>query len=693
MPRPGSTAPPEAGVHTYLTAVLLSLGAGALYVSLASGLLLTYRSSGVVNFSYGAIAMYGAYMYQQMRANGKWMVPPLPNPLVLVTLVGRIFGAHWKMPSWPTFIDTGGAHGAPVGMVIAIVTTGLLGLVIYVGVFRPMREAPPLAKVVASIGIMLTLQAIVVLRYGTTPLSVPESIPTTPVHLLGVQIPEDRLILAGMGLFLAVVLAGVFRLTRFGWATEASASSEKGAILTGLSPNRMAAINWTLGATLAATVGILVAPVTALSPNNFSLFILPALAALLLAGMRSFLLCAVASFVVAGLQGVATPLVRSFHWLPSTGLSDGLPLLLILIAMTVRGRSLPTRHDLASDRLPLAPEPRWPKPVLVGLPAVGLAMALFLPYTYRTATVSSAIGVVLALSLVMLTGLIGQISLMQMAVAGVSAVLVVKFGNSFGIPFPFSAILAVLAAGIAGLVAALPALRIRGTHLAIVTLAAALAFDSMVLSSPTFINQAQVPPTPSLFGVRFGITTPFLGHHQTLNPLFAVMVLLVTCLAVYVFINLRTSPSGRSFLAVRSNERAAAAAGVSVRGMKLAAFALSGVIAGVAGVLMVYQFQNVSEPTFAVFTSLTAIAVGYLGGITRLSGAVVTGLIASGGLFTVFFDQVVHMPQYYLLITGFGLVGAAKQHPDGIAGTDFTALKAMVGRLRVRITGVATRAA
>lgn len=673
-------------MHTYLTAILLSCGAGALYVSLASGLLLTYRSSGVVNFSYGAIAMYGAYLYQQLRSDGRWMLIPLPNPLVIVTLIGRLFGAKWHMPGWPTFIHTGGAHGAPLAMFMAIATTGLLGLGIYLLVFRPMRDAPPLAKVVASIGVMMVLQAVVVLRYGTTPLTVPESVPSTNIHLFGVRIPEDRLILAGIGIVLALALAAVFRFTKFGWATEAAAASEKGAILSGLSPNFLAAVNWTLGATLAATLGILVAPVTALDPNNFSLFVLPALAALLLAGMRSFVYCAVASFVVAALQGVADPLTKSFHWLPSTGLADGLPLVLILVAMIARGHSLPTRDDVKSDRLPMAPEPRWPKPVLAGLPAAAVLMALFLPFTYRTATINSAIAVILAISVVVITGLVGQISLMQMALAGVSAVLLVKLGAAVGIPFPVSAILAVLGAGVAGLLAALPALRIRGTHLAIITLAGALAFDSMVLNSPTFINEAQPPKTPSLFGISFGINSKFLGHNQTLNPLFAVFVIVITVVVAAIFINLRTSASGRSFLAIRSNERAAAAAGVSVRGMKLAAFGLAGLFAGLAGVLMAFQFENVSEPTFAVFTSLTTIAVAYLGGITRLSGAMVTGLIASGGIFTVVFDQVVHMPQYYLLITGFGLVAAATKHPEGIAGTDFTALLKLFEPVKDRIS-------
>lgn len=662
-------------MDVYLSAILLSCGAGALYATLASGLLLTYRSSGVINFAYGGLAMYGAYLYSQLRMTGQWLVPPLPNPLVIIQGIARLFGARVGIVNWPTFISTGGPQGAAVSMVIAIVTTGLLGLVIYLGIFRPMRDAPPLAKVVASIGVMITLEAVVTLRYGTQPQSVPESLPSHVVHVLGRAIPVDRLYLAAIGLGVAVLLAVLYRFTKFGWATEASASSEKGAIITGISPDRIAAINWSVAAMLAAAMGILVAPITALSPDNFTLFVLPALAAMLLAGFRSFIWCAIASFVVAALQGVAGPLAQDYHWLPSTGLSDGVPLVLIIIAMIWRGSSLPTRSSLSAEKLPPSPEPRMRPATVATASVLALAGALFLPFEYRTAIVTSAIAVILTMSLLVLTGLIGQISLMQMALAGVAAVLVMKMTTSWGVPYVLAALLAALAAMAAGLVASIPALRIRGTHLAIVTLAAALAFDSIVLQNPNYLNQALGMPSPTLFGLQYGIDSPFAGRSWIPNPVFAVVILALLALVVYVYVNLRRSGSGRAFLAVRSNERAAAGVGVSVRGMKLAAFGVSGFIAGLAGVLMAYQFQGVSEPTFATMTSLTALAVAYLGGISRLSGAIVAGLISAGGLLTVWLDNVINMPQYYLLVTGIGLMLAAVNHPEGLAGTNLAALR------------------
>jgi branched-chain amino acid transport system permease protein len=685
-------------MNQYILAIFLSLGAGALYASLSSGLLMTYRSSGVINFGHGAVAMYAAYMYAGLRSTGQWMVPPLPNPLVVVQGIGRIFGRRWSVPQWPTFISLGGPMGAAAAMAVSVATAVALGAAIYLLIFRPMRDAPPLAKVVASVGVLLTLQAVVVLRYGTEPRYVPGFLPSRTFTLLGVPVPENLLILAAAGAALAIALSVVYARTKFGWATEAAAANQKGAVLIGLSPDWIAGLNWALAALVASVMAILVVPITSVDPDNFPLFVLPALAAMLLGGMRSFLAVALASFGVAALQGVATPLVADVHWLPQTGLSDGLPLILAILAMVIRGKGLPSRDSATAERLPAAPEPRLRAPVVIALICAAAAGAIFLPFAFRTALINSAIGVILGLSLVLLVGLIGQISLMQMALAGVAALIMTQAASAWHIPFPFSPLLAALAAAAAGVIAAIPALRIRGMHLAVITLAAAYAFDSMILQSPTFIGtSANSIVPPSVGGLDFGISNTFpIGPGGTPDPAFVLFVLLAAGVICYFYINARRSLVGRRFLAVRSNERAAAGAGVHVSGMKVLAFAMSGFAAGLAGVLAAYQFQSVSEPTFATFTSLTAIAFAYLGGIGRLSGALASGLIVGGGLFSVALDDVLHAPQYYALIGGIGLVIAAVKQPEGIAGyaaDSYAAVRARLRRPRAPSPGMADHAA
>ena len=669
----------------YLVAILLSVGAGALYASLAEGLLLTYRGSGVINFSHGAIAMYGAYFFAQLRQTGQLLIPPIPNPFVIVQVIYRIFGGRITGPRIPTLLSLGGPQGTLVSLLITLVAGALSGLLLYLVVFRPLRHAPPLAGVVASAGIMLTLQAVVVLRFGSQPESVPAILTSRTITLFGQRIPENRLILAGIAILLTVGLAAVYRYTKFGWATEAAAESEKGALLTGLSPNRLAALNWILGSLIAVLIGVLFSTITALSPSNFVLFVLPALAALLLSGMRSFMGAAVASFAVAACQQVVGgPLIAHFHWLPQTGLSDGLVVILIIIAMVIRGKDLPTRDDLVSARLPaaLVPSGAWRA---WGLAVLGIVGAIWLPFDYRSALINSAVGIVIAISLVVLVGLLGQISLMQMALAGATAVVVSRLVADWGIPFPIAPILGALAAMIAGLIAAIPALRIRGTNLAIVTLAAAFAFESMVLNDNSFVSGSQQNIPLHVLGLKLGINDSFFVHGRGVpNPGFVILTVVVAAAACYVFVNLRTSSIGRQFLAVRSNERAAAAVGVNVRGVKILGFAIAAFLAGVAGSLTTYQFQGISSANFATLTSLVALATVYLGGIATLSGGIVAGVIVGGGLMFELTNNLFHVPKYQVLISSVGLVIAVVQQPEGISG-EFRKLRgvsAAAGRWR-----------
>jgi ABC-type branched-subunit amino acid transport system permease subunit len=668
-------------VDAYLIAALLSLGAGALYASLAQGLLLSYRSSGVINFAHGAMALYGAYVFSELRATGRWVVLPLPNPLVLVEGILDKLGADITVPHWPTFVDLGGGQSVWVAMALTAVTGGGLGLLMYLLIFRPMRGSPPLAKVVASVGVMIILQAVVVLRFGTDPRQVPKILPTNVVEPFGVRIPIDRFYLAAIAIVLALVLAAVYRFSRFGWATEASAENEKGAILTGLSPEFLAAVNWTAAAVIAVVMGALFSTITALSPDNFILFVLPALAAMLLGGLRSFVGATLAAFGIAALQQIAVPLSRDVSWLPRVGLADGLPLLIIIIVMVVRGSRIPTRDSSVTEALPAAPEPKrgWQALVIVG----GLALlgVVFFPYDYRTALINSAICVVLALSLVVIVGLVGQISLMQTAIAGLAAVAMTRLAGDWGVPFPFAPLLAAATAMVLSLLAAMPALRLRGTYLALVTLGGALAFNAMVLENRSIlpVDEANVP-APSIFGFRFGVNDTFsIGQKGAPNPAFGIFAVLMAILACYLYCNVRKSAVGRHFLAVRSNERAAAAAGIGVSNTKILAFAISGFLAGLAGALASYQFESVSAPTFGALTSLTVLAFVYLAGVGSMAGAITAGIITIGGLSYRITDDLFHVPKYQLLVGGVGLTIAAVRHPEGISG-EFSHIGAAVKR-------------
>jgi branched-chain amino acid transport system permease protein len=659
-------------------AIASALGGGALVAAVALGVVLTHRSSGVVNFANGATATYAAYAFTGLRRGGRLFLPPLPNPLALVEGALHAFGASGVvLPHVPTSLSLGGPQPFGVALALSLLVASLMGVLIHLLVFRPLRHAPPLAKTVASIGLLLVLQAVVVLRYGAQTLPVKPLFKKLPVHLLGVAFASDQLILAGLVVAATAVLWALFRFTRFGLATRAAAEDEKGAVLIGLEPERLAAANWVLSAVLAAGFGILAATVNAsLDPSTITLLIIPALGAALVGGLSSFGVTVGAAFAISCAQGVLQFLAATKSWFPKAGgaplpgLKEALPLLVILVVLFVRGDRLPTRGALSVGRLPLAPTPTGIMGKAVVGAAVGITGLLVVGPDWRLAAINTLVGIVICLSLVVLTGFVGQISLAQMAFAGIGGFAVSKLATSIGIGFPIGPLVGALAATVIGLIAAVPALRVRGVNLAIVTLAAAAAVENLVFKNPALSRSGAPVPSPSLFGFKFGPNdATSLSDGKLPSPLFGIFCLAVVIVLAVLVANLRRSVTGRQMLAVRTNERAAAGAGISVARAKLLAFALSSFIAGLAGALSAYRFGSVSAATFGSFTSIAFLAFAYLGGISSVAGAVVGGMLVAGGIgFTALHQWTGIDPALTNLLGGLGLILTAILHPEGVAG-------------------------
>jgi branched-subunit amino acid ABC-type transport system permease component len=238
-------------MSSYLLFLLLGLGSGAVYAILGLGLVLKYRSAGVVDFSHGAVAMFCAYVYIELRSSGELQFPWIVIP-------------HQVRIASTTGMDTVPA------ILITLVYSAILGLIFYRLVYRPLRNAPPLARVGASIGVLLALEAIAVLNYSTFAVSSPPILPDTPIHLGGLLVPSDRLYLTGLTIVVGIVLAAVYRFTRFGLVTRAAVENERGAALLGHSATRIAAWNWVLATVLAAAAGILILPITTLNPGTMN---------------------------------------------------------------------------------------------------------------------------------------------------------------------------------------------------------------------------------------------------------------------------------------------------------------------------------------------------------------------------------------------------------------------------------------
>jgi branched-chain amino acid transport system permease protein len=673
---------------------------GALIAAIALGVVLTYRGSGVVNLANGAVAMYTAYVYAILRAKGDLFLPPLPNPLSLVEGV-----VHWfqptdslDLPDIPTIVSFGRTMAFWPAFGLSMLFSVVFGYVLHIAVFRPLRHAPVLAKVVASVGVLLFLQAVVIRRFGTSPRTVGPlpfvSRDRVDLGLFGLT--QEQLFVAVLVVVLTVGLWALFRFSRFGLAVRAAAENEKGATVLGFSSESLAASTWILSTLVTGLLGVFVASVnSSVEPTVLPALIVPALTAALVGGFTSFGWTTFAAFVLGMQVSLVAYLGVNASWFPTSGGSPFpgvdrlLPLVVIVLTLALRGQALPARGAIGATRLPFSPTPgRWP--LRVGGPALAVAAGVgglvFLTPAFRNGLTNSLVGIIICLSIVVVTGFVGQISLAQMAFAGVSAFLVAELSTNQGWPFPLPILAGAAVAVVVGLLVALPALRVRGVTLAIATLGFAYAVDNLVFGN-TSVNggfDGAVVETPSWVDPNRSIQGPLgIGDGDQPNPLTTLFCLVVVVVLCYLVANLRRSTTGRQMLATRANERAAAAAGVNVAATKLLAFGVSAFIAGVGGGVIAYRSGNVTPDKFLYDKSLLFFAFAYLGGIASVSGAVVGGLLVSGGLAFTFLNEVVGVPEEFaILLGGLGLILTAVLNPEGVAGTVRSAALAAGRRLR-----------
>ncbi|HEY8545888.1 MAG TPA: ATP-binding cassette domain-containing protein [Acidimicrobiales bacterium] len=628
----------------YLNFLLLGLGNGAVFAALAVGLVVTYRSSGVLNFATGALSLHAAYTYAFLR-RGELLAP---------------------LPIGPKTYDLGGEVGFWPALLVTLAIEALLGVLLYVAVFRPLRNALPLAKAVGSLGVMILLTAIVSERVGSAQVLVEPIFPREDLTFGDVRIVTDRLWLAVTVVAVTLVLAAMFRFTRFGVATRAAAETEVGALVTGISPERIAMANWAVSAAVAGLAGILIAPLVPLIPGTYTLFIVPALAAAVLGRFTALLPAFLGAIAIGALQSLAVFMPGRHSWFPDQGTSELIPLVLVLAALLVRGRPLPTRGTLVLQTLGRAPRPRsWRLPLAVGS-AIGLVAITATDGSYRSAVINSIIYGVISLSLVVVTGYCGQISLAQLTLAGVAGFLLSGLTDSWGVPFPLGPLVAALGAGVIGVVVGLPALRIRGMLVGVVTLIFALAVEALWFRNNSFnggAGGAQVA-NPELFGIDLGVGTGEAFPRWN----FGLLCLLVLAATAAGVAWLRTSRLGSAMLAVRANERSAAGAGISVVRTKLIGFAIGAFIAGLGGTLLAYKQTNVTYQSFSIFEGLTVFSTAFLAGITSVSGGIAAGVVSAGGIMFVALDRAVDIGPWYSILSGLGVILTVVKNPEGIVG-------------------------
>ena len=573
---------------------------GLAYAVLATGLVLVFRATRVINFAYGDIGAIGGG--------------------VLAKLV-----LDEGMPYWVAF---------PLVLVLG----GLLGAAVELIVVRRLFNAPRLILLVATIGVAQLLYGIALLQIdienqSTFPVGITRSAEVFGLRVFGADffaLAVLPAVIVGVGLFLS--------RTPYGIAVRASAANGDAARLAGISVKRVSTLVWVLSGVL-ATVTVCVYkplrdPTTGIVAASFGpSLLLRALAAGLIGRLQSVPLAVVGGIALGIVEAALLANIRE------PGIVNVIFALLVVGLVLLRGRSLGGgdaggSYGLVAKATAVPAEladRAWVARLPLAASVFGIAMALLLPLVFDAPSqvlLFSRVCVfaLVALSITVLTGWAGQLSLGQFGFVGVGAVVttgLVRRGMPFGVAIAYGVVACVFVALLVGL----PALRVRGLFLAVTTIGFAVAVDSWVVRRPVFVGNNTSVATVSR--PRLG---PLDFRSQTAYYYLCLAMLVAVGLGVS---RLRRTGVGRGWIAVRDNEAAASAFTLSPTRLKLSAFALSGGIAGLAGGLLAGLNVQIRPDSFGASESLQIVALAIIGGVGSVGGAIL-GAIWVEGLPTLF---------------------------------------------------------
>jgi sulfate-transporting ATPase len=621
---------------TAIQFAVLGLGTGAIYALLAQGLVVIFSGSGVLNFAQGAQAMLGAFLYWQLREQEGWSF-------------------------LPAFLST-----------VAAIT--FLGVLIYQLVMRPLKRASSLARVVATLGVLIAAQAAAALIWGADAKNLDSDLPSHTFEVGGVSVPVDRLYLAGIAIGLTVLLWAAQRATGVGLAIRATAQNSRAAASLGWSPDALATVTWGVGGALAAVAGILVAPIISLDISTISLLVVPVMAAALVGGFTSLPLTLIGAFAIGITQAEVQAYIDFF------GAQWAVPFGLIVLLLVVRGKGLPVRGFFA-ERLPEVGTGvvRWR--VLAPIVAVFAYLITIFPVRLVDALIVSFAWGILMLSVVVLLGYTSQLSFEQMAMAGLAVLVAARLIVDLGWPFEAAFVVAVLAAVPIGVVFAVPALRTRGVNLAIVTLGLGMVVAYMVFQNPTFIGYGST--SGFIVGPQsiFGLSVDSITHPER----YALLVFAMFVLCSLGVANVRRGRAGSALIAVRTNERAAAALGINVFSTKLFAFVVGSTLAAIGGIMLGFRNPTILLSDFDPFQSVLVVAYTIIGGVALLGGPVAGSTWVAGGvggwILYQFYEPTTGY-QWLILAGGLSVILFVILHPDGIASVVARQFRWVEARIR-----------
>ena len=588
-------------MHLFLTYTILGLVTGAVYGIAASGLVLTYTTSGIFNFAQGAMAMLAAFTYWQFRYGWNW-----PAPLALFTVL--------------------------------VVLAPLLGMILYVGIMRGLRQTADVTKIVVTIGIMLGLIALA--QWIWNP-----GVPRTDglffgnaakFKVLGVYVTDHEAIALGCGVLIAVGIRLLFTSTRTGVAMRAVVDNPALLQLNGGRPERLAAFSWALGGALAALAGILITPISGgtLDVHVLTLLVLDSIAAAMFGRLRSIWL----TFAGALFLGLASTYVLGYFpesWSWASNFRIALPMIVLFVVLIV----------LPQDRLRgatlLRTRERFTVPTMrsavtwgVILLLVVLALEQIMGSSDMGALTMGIIFGIIALSLTLLTGYAGEINLAPVSFGAIATIIVFHLGLSgSGLTqriTPWGVLIGIAVTAVVGGLIALPALRLRGLYLALATLAFGVFVSDMIIADiaphvlPIFHLNYSIFPNGTLQIPPLKIGPVDLSSSKS----FLTVSTLIFIVIGIGLVALRRSNYGRRLTAMKDSPAAAATLGQNLIKLKLSVFMISAAIAGLGGILLSSASVSVNADTFIIFISLALVMLTVVGGIGNVSGALMGGILA-----------------------------------------------------------------
>jgi branched-subunit amino acid ABC-type transport system permease component len=634
-----------------LRAVLQGTPPGAVFALVALGFVLTYKTSGVFNLAFGAQAYVSAGMYFKARVEWNW-------PII------------WSF------------------ILAVAVLAPLIGLLLERFIFRPLRTASAVAKLVVAVGLTVALPALFELLSkfqavaGRTPVGIMPRGAEVYYDPLGIY-PWSRDELAQLIIaFTALVLITTFfRYFAAGLAMRAVVESPRMTELAGINADRVSAMAWALSSFFAGLAGVLIAPRfnTLAAPDFFNIMVVAVAAAALgqLVSLRGAVFGGVGLGILIALFNTYIPRWSdTMTWLRPVqeNLTPSLPFVVlfgVIVLWPATRRPREAGDPLASvDPPPLSPAAvTRPQSLTIATRVFGafvLVIGGFFVFTKSDVSwlflvTQAVIMSTIFLSITVMTGLGGQISLCQGTFAAIGGFTVYQFADRWGTSVLLAAFIGAAIAAVVGALIALPVLRLGGVWLAIATLAFAFFFDSVMVKlsfvggGETSLMQGTRVPRPSFAGIDFNNNKSFL-----------VLVIVIFVIVSLLVIQLREGTVGRTLRALRGSELAAASIGISAARARITAFALSAGIAGLGGALLSIQQKNVGyginfSPSAGLFWLVVVVTLS----ARTVEGAVFAG--ATAGLFErVILRNIFHLSGKWRFVL-FGLTAVQfARHPDGI---------------------------